>query len=65
MAEHKENGHYEILAKDDCSVVIKTINPKIPPKENLLHIHFHDKDHYWIAISGNLIEWFKRIKAKK
>lgn len=61
----RENGNYEILAKDDYSVVIKTRNPKVPPYEDFLHIHFEDKDHYWIAVSGNLIEWFKRIKPSK
>jgi len=61
----RENGNYEILAKDHYSVVIKTRNPKVPPYEDLLHIHFEGKDHYWIAVSGNLIEWFKRIKPSK
>lgn len=55
----EETSPYEVVAIDSRSVVIRTFNT-IFDEPLLHHIHFEEK-WYWMAISGNIVEWFRRI----
>ena len=60
---HDSVSAYKIVAKDDYSVALVTVNP-IAGKQ-IVHIHF-DGDHYWVPLgSSGLREFFKRVKAKR
>ncbi len=61
--DHASVSEYEVVAKDDYSVALVTVNP-IAGKQ-IVHIHF-DGNHYWVSLgSSGLREFFKRLKAKR
>ena len=61
--DHESVSAYKIVAKDDSSVAIVTVNP-IAGKQ-IVHIHF-DGNYYWVTLgSSGLREFFKRLKVKK
>ncbi|HEV8067803.1 MAG TPA: hypothetical protein VGP76_08695 [Planctomycetaceae bacterium] len=49
---------YEVVATDETSVVVRTAGVDGAPV--LSQIHF-EGDYYWIAVSGFLCEYFRRI----
>ena len=55
-----DSGVYEVIASDATSVVVRLQEPAING-EDLQQIHF-DGNHYWVAASGTLIEWFCRLE---
>jgi hypothetical protein len=60
---HESVSTYKVVAKDDHSVALVTLNP-IAGKQ-IVHIHF-DGNHYWVPLgSSGLREFFKRLKAKR
>jgi hypothetical protein len=61
--DHESMSAYKVVAKDDYSVALVTVNP-IAGKE-IVHIHF-DGNHYWVTLgSSGLREFFKRLKARR
>ncbi len=53
---------YEIVAMDEHSVVIR-IHDFLLGEQTLRQIHF-EGDRYWMAVSGNLIEWFRKVDER-
>ncbi len=55
----RDTARYETVASDSDSVVVRV--PDVLSGEDVLRqIHFAE-DYYWIAVSGNMHEWFKRV----
>jgi hypothetical protein len=59
---------YEIVAKDECSTVIRILPLKTTPvvslsHEKLLQIHFNGPDCYFFALFPGLTECFRRVKT--
>ena len=55
------NSHqYEVVATDEWSVIVRIIGAA-ENDDVLKQIHF-EGEYYWIALSGHLCEWFKRVK---
>lgn len=52
--------HYEVVASDDTSVVIRHVD-FITGLPELKQIHF-EGDYYYFALDGHLSEWFRRIR---
>ena len=55
-----DSDTYEVIARDTSSVVIR-YRDGITEMDRIQHIHFEEND-YWIAVSGRLIEWFRRVE---
>ncbi len=51
---------YEVIARDTSSVVIH-YRDCVTETDTIQHIHF-EENYYWIAVSGSLIEWFRRVE---
>jgi hypothetical protein len=57
----KSVNTYKVVAKDEYSVVVVSVNP-VAGKQ-IHHLHF-EGSHYWIYLgSGGLREFFKRVKS--
>lgn len=55
---------YEVIATDASSVVVLVWSDLL--QERILRqINFEDADHYWMALSGNLCEHFRRVPPVK
>ncbi len=52
---------YEVIAHDTSSVVIRYRDSITGETDRIQHIHF-EVNCYWIAVSGHLIEWFRRVE---
>jgi hypothetical protein len=61
--DHESVSAYKVVAKDDYSVALVTVNP-IAGKQ-IVHIHY-DGNHYWVPLgSSGLRELFKRVKPQR
>jgi hypothetical protein len=49
---------FTVVAKDESSVAIVTIDPNLG--RQIVHIHF-EGNYYWVCL-GNIREFFKRVK---
>jgi hypothetical protein len=49
---------FSVVARDESSVAIVTVDPLLGKK--IVHIHFED-EHYWVCL-GNIREYFKQVK---
>lgn len=56
-----DSGIYHVVARDSDSVVV-WLQESLSGKPQLLQIHFED-DYYWIALTGGLCEYFRRIPS--
>lgn len=63
-----ETSRYEVLGKDQHSIVIREINRKPSPLDDLelsefTVIHFESPDSYWLYTQiGGVQEYFKRVQ---
>ena len=60
LNEFCDSVAYEVIARDTSSVVIR-YRDSVTETGTIQHIHF-EKNYYWIALSGSLIEWFRRME---
>jgi hypothetical protein len=57
---YHDSGAYAVVAQDESSIVVRFWD-SLTEADRIGHIHF-EGDHYWTAVSGGLIEWFRRVE---
>lgn len=60
LGEFRSADPYEVVARDSSSVVIRVWDEFVE-EYRVRQIHFEGEDRYWITVSPNLSECFRRV----